>query len=258
MGTWEKRKLEVAVNGKKISGDLNGKKNDLNVNSNKEIGVAIEKNLNNIIKQPVKNDNNVGEMEVKKMSLNIPSVSSGLTKDCHKNGKDIPKNNIVNGTTKDIIASLEDAQKKIEEVGDFSVVLQSVLSFLLKKSQSIEESLVKENEARKVEIETKSKKLEQTLQEENTKLKQIIKKENEERQRDMKDIEGFVKKENADRKKETMELTEKLKSDEEKRKSEAKSLEDKIAREKRELEEYLKKDALEHKQKMETENKAIK
>jgi len=248
----------MAVNGKKIAGDLNGKKNELDVNSNNEIGVAIEKNLNNIIKQPVKNDNNVGEMEVKKMSLNIPSVSSGLTKDCHKNGKEIAKNNIVNGTTKDIIASLEDAQKKIEEVGDFSVVLKSVLSFLLKKSQSIEESLFKENEARKVEIETKSKKLEQTLQEENTKLKQIIKKENEERQRDMKDIEGFVKKENADRKKETTELTEKLKSDEEKRKTEAKSLEDKIAREKRELEEYLKKDALEHKQKMELENRAIK
>ena len=48
-------------------------------------------------------------------------------------------------------------------------------------------------------------------------MKEIIKKENEERQRDMKDIEGFVKKENADRKRETKEISDKLMTDEEKR-----------------------------------------
>eukprot|EP00091_Calanus_sinicus_P022746 TRINITY_DN7360_c0_g1_i1.p1 TRINITY_DN7360_c0_g1~~TRINITY_DN7360_c0_g1_i1.p1 ORF type:complete len:117 (+),score=44.90 TRINITY_DN7360_c0_g1_i1:525-875(+) len=108
-----------------------------------------------------------------------------------------------NGTSQDkIMYSLEEAKKKIEEVGDFSLVLQDVLLFLLQKSQKIEENLVKETETRKTEAEKNNKELQQAFQEENTKLKLIIKKENEERQRDMKDIEGFVKKENADRKKE--------------------------------------------------------
>ena len=48
-------------------------------------------------------------------------------------------------------------------------------------------------------------------------MKEIIKKENEERQRDMKDIEGFVKKENADRKRETQEISDKMGKEEEKR-----------------------------------------
>jgi len=164
-----------------------------------------------------------------------------------------------NGASPDtIMLSLEEAMKKIVEVGDFSLVLQDVLLFLLQKSQNMEKNLVKETETRKIEAEKNNKELQQTLQEENTKLKQIIKKENEERQRDMKDIEGFVKKENADRKKETIDIVDKIKTDEEKRLKESKSLEDKIAREKRELEEYLKKESLEHAQKMELENKAVK
>jgi len=152
----------------------------------------------------------------------------------------------------------EEAQKRIEEVGCFSNKLEEVLLYLLKETQDIRETVAKENNARKAEIEKKCKDLERTFQEDNNRLKEIIKKENEERQRDMKDIEAYVKKENAERKKESGEILEKIKSDEEKRKEEAKALEDKIAREKRELEEYLKKDALEHKQKMESENKAIK
>jgi len=164
-----------------------------------------------------------------------------------------------NGITKDkLIVTLEEAKRKIEEVGDFSMVLQDVLLFLLNKSQNLEENLGKETETRKTEAEKNNKEIRQVLQDENTKLKQIIKKENEERQRDMKEIEGFVKKENAERKKETVEVIEKLKTDEEKRQKELKSLEDKTAREKRELEEYLKKEALEHAQKMEMENKAVK
>merc|ERR1711892_1541407 len=146
-----------------------------------------------------------------------------------------------NGTLVDkIMLSLEDANKKIVEVGDFSLVLQDVLLFLLQKSLKLEDNLLKESKTRKTETEKNNKELQQMLQDENSKLKQIIKKENEERQRDMKEIEGFVKKENAERKKES------------------KSLEDKIAREKRELEEYLKKESLEHAQKMELENKAVK
>merc|ERR1711892_288008 len=157
-----------------------------------------------------------------------------------------------------LMLSLEDANKKIVEVGDFSLVLQDVLLFLLQKSLKLEDNLLKESETRKTETEKNNKELQQMLQDENTKLKQIIKKENEERQRDMKEIEGFVKKENAERKKETVEVFEKIKSDEDKRQKESKSLEDKIAREKRELEEYLKKESLEHAQKMELENKAVK
>ena len=62
--------------------------------------------------------------------------------------------------------------------------------------------------------------------------KAIIQKENEERQRDMKDIEGFVKKENADRKKEVTDVIDKLQNDEIKRQEEARSMEDKVAWEK--------------------------
>eukprot|EP00090_Calanus_glacialis_P047593 TRINITY_DN9958_c0_g1_i2.p1 TRINITY_DN9958_c0_g1~~TRINITY_DN9958_c0_g1_i2.p1 ORF type:complete len:899 (+),score=287.53 TRINITY_DN9958_c0_g1_i2:145-2841(+) len=152
----------------------------------------------------------------------------------------------------------EEAQKRIEEVGGFSKKLEEVLLYLLKETQDIRETVTKENEARKGEIEKKCKDLERSFQDDSNRLKEIIKKENEERQRDMKDIEAYVKKENAERKKESNQISEKIKSDEEKRKEEAKALEDKIAKEKKELEEYLKKDALEHKQKMESENKAIK
>jgi len=152
----------------------------------------------------------------------------------------------------------EEAQKRIEEVGGFSKKLEEVLLYLLKETQDIRETVTKENEARKGEIEKKCKDLERSFQDDSNRLKEIIKKENEERQRDMKDIEAYVKKENAERKKESNQINEKIKSDEEKRKEEAKALEDKIAKEKKELEEYLKKDALEHKQKMESENKAIK
>merc|ERR1711892_166936 len=129
-----------------------------------------------------------------------------------------------NGTLVDkIMLSLEDANKKIVEVGDFSLVLQDVLLFLLQKSLKLEDNLLKESETRKTETEKNNKELQQMLQDENSKLKQIIKKENEERQRDMKEIEGFVKKENAERKKETVEVFEKIKSDEDKRQKESKS-----------------------------------
>jgi len=152
----------------------------------------------------------------------------------------------------------EEAQKRIEEVGGFSKKLEEVLLFLLKETQDIRETVSKENEARKSDIEKRCKDLERAFSEDSSRLKEIIKKENEERQRDMKDIEAYVKKENAERKKESTQILDKINSDEEKRKAEAKALEEKIAREKKELEDYLKKDALEHKQKMEAENKAIK
>jgi len=200
--------------------------------------------------EPGDNVNMTAPPRIKKdEKLKDPSIPS-------INGTNKP---LQNGTLKDKpIVTLDEAKKKIEEVGDFSIVLQDVLLFLLNKSQNIEDDLGKETETRRTEAEKNNKEIRQVLQDENTKLKQIIKKENEERQRDMKEIEGFVKKENAERKKETVEVIEKLKTDEDKRQKELKSLEDKTAREKRELEEYLKKEALEHAQKMEMENKAVK
>jgi len=152
----------------------------------------------------------------------------------------------------------EEAQARISEVGCFSTKLEEVLLYMLKETQDIRDTLTKENEARKADMEKKCKDLQQSFQEENNRLKEIIKKENEERQRDMKDVEAYVKNENAQRKKEITSVLDTVKSEEEKRLAEAKAMEDKLAREKRELEEYLKKDALEHKQKMEAENKALK
>lgn len=152
----------------------------------------------------------------------------------------------------------EEAEKRIQEVGCFSTKLEEVLLYLLKESQDIRDTMVKENEERKAETEKRCKDLEKQFQDDTNRLKDIIKKENEERQRDMKDIEAFVKKENAERKRETAEITDKLNKDEEKRVNEAKALEDKLAREKKALEDYLKKDALEHQQKMAAENKALK
>jgi len=97
----------------------------------------------------------------------------------------------------------EEAQKRIEEVGCFSSKLEEVLLYLLKETQDIRDTVSKENNARKAEIEKKCGDLQKQFQDDSNRLKDIIKKENEERQRDMKDIEAYVKKENAERKKES-------------------------------------------------------
>merc|ERR1712203_822853 len=55
---------------------------------------------------------------------------------------------------------------------------------------------------------------------------------------------------NADRKRESQEISDKMTKEEERRIAEAKALEDKLTKEKKALEEYLKKDALEQKKKM--------
>jgi len=256
--------LTNAANGKMESLEKENKKN-------KELGYdVIDDKSNAKVENEIKdsdkaNENNFNVIKPDNRSDVVNSntpLKSGI-EISKKVDASVPKINgtkcVENGISKDkIMLTLDEAKKKIEEVGDFSLVLQEVLIFLLNKSQSLEENLGKETETRKTEAEKNNKELKQVLQDENTKLKQILKKENEERQRDMKEIEGFVKKENAERKKETVEVIEKIKSDEERRQLELKSLEDKTAKEKRELEEYLKKEALEHAQKMEMENKAVK
>ena len=115
------------------------------------------------------------DMEKEFVQLGDKQIDAGLPM---KNGTDSAKC-LTNGISKDKISlSLEEANKKIAEVGDFSLVLQDVLLFLLKKSQNLEDNLGKESETRKTKAEKNDKEIRQMLQEENTKLKQIIKKEN--------------------------------------------------------------------------------
>merc|ERR1712192_58076 len=104
----------------------------------------------------------------------------------------------------------EEAERRIQEVGGFSTKLEEVLLYMLKDSKDIRDTMVKENEAMKADSEKRLKEMEKQFQDDTSRLKEIIKKENEERQRDMKDIEGFVKKENADRKRETQEISDKM------------------------------------------------
>merc|ERR1719431_2466195 len=167
----------------------------------KDVGVSIDKSIPKVDS----GNNKVNDTFVK---LADPGDNVSMTapprikKDDKLKDTSIPTINgtnecLQNGTSKDkLIVTLDEAKRKIEEVGDFSIVLQDVLLFLLNKSQNLEDNLGKETETRKTEAEKNNKEIRQVLQDENTKLKQIIKKENEERQRDMKEIEGFVKKEN--------------------------------------------------------------
>ena len=59
---------------------------------------------------------------------------------------------------------LEEAEKRIQEVGGFSTKLEEVLLYLLKESQDIRDTVVKENEARKAETEKRCKEMEKQFQ----------------------------------------------------------------------------------------------
>ena len=59
---------------------------------------------------------------------------------------------------------LEEAEKRIQEVGGFSTKLEEVLLYLLKESQDIRDTMVKENEARKAETEKRCKEMEKQFQ----------------------------------------------------------------------------------------------
>ena len=64
----------------------------------------------------------------------------------------------------------EEVQKKVSEVGDFSTVLEDILLFMLQKIETIEQNLTKETDSRKMELESKSKYLENSFGEQNNKL----------------------------------------------------------------------------------------
>ena len=140
-----------------------------------------------------------------------------------------------------VLNTVEEAQKRISEIGGFSQKLEEVLSFVLKEHLTWKEASKKENEARKAELEKTAKNLDERLEAETDRLKEVLKRTNEEHQREIRDLEAFTKKENAERKAETENINKILNAENEKRMAEAQALKDKMEKEKKELQAYLEK-----------------
>ena len=140
-----------------------------------------------------------------------------------------------------VVNTVDEAQKRIGEIGGFSSKLEEVLQFLLKEHLSWKEASKKENEARKAELEKAAKSLDERLDSETDRLKEVLKRANEEHQREIRDLEAFAKKENAERKAETENINKILNAENEKRMAEAQALKDKMEKEKKELQAYLEK-----------------
>ena len=138
-----------------------------------------------------------------------------------------------------VLNSVEEAQKRIAEIGGFSAKLEEVLSYLFKEHLAFKEISKKDNEQRKAELENAAKSLDERLEAETNRLKEILRRENEERQREMRDLEAFTKKENAERKAETENINKILNAENEKRMKEAQALKDKMEKEKKEMQAYL-------------------
>jgi len=161
---WVRLKMTLNVNQlAKGSGD---KLKEVKGNVENEVVKPKEINKNEILKTADKKENgfdrinnnkdHVLEQTDKKSNHGITKPSDKLVEGILSNASEIVKKNLENeiANYKEMLTS-EEAQKKIDEVGDFSVVLQDVLMFFLKKTHNIEETLVKEIEARKIEIEAK-------------------------------------------------------------------------------------------------------
>ena len=138
-----------------------------------------------------------------------------------------------------VLNSVDEAQKKITEIGDFSAKLADVLNFMLKDQQNFKDQTKKDNEVRKAEFDQMAKNLDDKLESDTNRLKEILRRENEERQREMRDLEAFTKKENAERKAETENINKILNAENDKRMKEAQALKDKMEKEKKELQAYL-------------------
>ena len=138
-----------------------------------------------------------------------------------------------------VLNNLEEAQKRISEIGAFSGKLEEVLAFILKEHFLFKESTKKDNEARKAELAQAAQNLDDRLEAETNRLKEVLRRENEERQREMRDLEAFVKKENAERRSETENINKILNAENDKRMKEAQLLKDKMEKEKKELQAYL-------------------
>merc|ERR1712241_1206384 len=157
-----------------------------------------------------------------------------------------------------VLNTVEEAQKRITDIGGFSAKLEEVFSFLLKEHLAFKDASKKENDLRKAELEKAAKGLDERLEAETNRLKEILKRENEERQREMRDLEAFSKKENAERKAETENINKILNAENDKRMKEAQALKDKMEKEKKELQAYLEQDAEKTKNRIEAENKHCK
>ncbi len=62
------------------------------------------------------------------------------------------------------LSSVEEAQKRIVEIGGFSPVLQEVLLYLLKEQVVIKENAKRDGDAKKAELEQKTKELDERLE----------------------------------------------------------------------------------------------
>ena len=140
-----------------------------------------------------------------------------------------------------VIQSIDEAHKRIVEIGDFSTKLCDVLQFLVKDHMDLKNTVKKDNEALKADFETKTKAAQDQLEADTNRLKEILKRENEERQRELHDLEAYIKKENAERKNETEKINGVLNAENDKRMKEAQALKDKMEKEKKELQAYLEK-----------------
>ena len=74
-----------------------------------------------------------------------------------------------------VLASVEDANRCVLDIGKFSMPLQDILGFLLKDLTCLKTDFRRENEARKSELAEKLKEMEDKLEQDCDRLKEIVK-----------------------------------------------------------------------------------
>ena len=74
-----------------------------------------------------------------------------------------------------VVATVEDANRCVLEIGKFSGPLQDILAYVLKDLTCLKTDFKKENEARKSELAEKLKQMEEKLEQDRDRLKEIVK-----------------------------------------------------------------------------------
>ena len=74
-----------------------------------------------------------------------------------------------------VVATAEDANRCVLEIGKFSGPLQDILAFVLKDLTCLKTDFKRENEARKAELAEKLKEMEDKLEQDGDRLKEIVK-----------------------------------------------------------------------------------
>ena len=74
-----------------------------------------------------------------------------------------------------VVATVEDANRCVLEIGKFSGPLQDILAFVLKDLTCLKTDFKRENEARKAELAEKLKEMEDKLEQDGDRLKEIVK-----------------------------------------------------------------------------------